>query len=127
MKGFISVGALGLLGLIMAVTNPNREAYNRFAAQEATNLIRSDLCQAPIEIPALLDQIVRSGCDALAARGQPQIQDYIAQNTEQQNFLFFSLYATTLPTHRIKTIGIFQQFYLYNVRKRSRTEEVLNE
>jgi len=101
----------------MAATNPNQAQYNRFAAQKTAAFIQNDLCEAPIDIPEILINFLRSGCSTWASRSQPSIADYIDQNTERQNFILFSLYTTKLPTHQLKAVGLFEQFYLYDVRR----------
>lgn len=121
MKALIGTGILVLLGVAMAATNPNQAQYNQFAAQKTAAFIQSDICEAPIDIPDVLKSFLRGGCSAWANSSQSSIANYIDQNTERRNFLLFSLYTTTLPTHQIKAVGIFEQFYLYNVSRLSRT------
>jgi len=121
MKALIGTGILVLLGAAMAATNPNQAQYNQFAAQKTATFIQNDICEAPIDIPDILRSFLRGGCSAWASSSQSGITNYIDQNTERQNFILFSHYTTKLPTHRLKAVGIFEQFYLYDVRRRSGT------
>ena len=117
MKALIGTGILVLLGVAMAATNPNQVQYNQFAAQKAATFIQNDICEAPIDIPDIVRSFLRGGCTAWASNSQSSIANYIDQNTDRQNFILFSLYTTKLPTHQLKAVGIFEQFYLYSVRR----------
>lgn len=111
------LGGVGLavLGVAMAVTNPNQAAYDRFASQTMTDYLAKEVCQSPEEVPEIFGNLLRQGCISLAKSSQPEIQQFISDNTQRQNLIFLSLYTTNLLAYRVKTIGIWRNFYIYDV------------
>jgi len=109
------LGGVALAGLLaaMAITNPSQAAYNEFATRTLSSYLQREVCAAPKDIPELLDTLVSSGCSWLVASQQAKIEQYLAANTQRQNLIFLSLYTTDLPTHRIKTVGILQKFFIF--------------
>jgi hypothetical protein len=103
------------IGVILAITNPDQADYNEFATQAATEFLIRDLChRAPQEMPELLGNLLTEGCTTLAQGGHSEIKRFIANNTQQQNFVFFSFYTTDMPIYQLRTIGIFRNFYIFN-------------
>lgn len=110
---------LAVLGVVMAVTNPNQAAYNRFAAQTLTDYLAKDVCQSPLDVPEILGDLLQGGCVSLAKSRQPDIQQFISNNTQRQNLIVLSLYTTNLLVYQVKTIGILQKFFIYDVTQGS--------
>jgi hypothetical protein len=116
---------LGLAGL-MALTNPSQEAYDEFAVQRLSEVLKSEGCQ---KLPFGLTK----QCPTWINDNQAEIKEFVAQNTQRQNFIFFSFYTTdlsvqsilpslpflpTLPSYHFETIGAFQNFYVYQAKVR---------
>lgn len=109
------LGGAALAGLLaaMAIANPSQAAYNEFATRTLSSYLRKEICGAQKNVPDLLDTLLSSGCRWLVESQQPGIKQYLAANTQRQNLIFLSLYTTDLPSHRIKTVGILQKFFIY--------------
>lgn len=119
MKGLKVVASIGTvvvvgLGVAMAIANPSPEAYKDYAAKQVTQYLNDVGCE---KVP-----IAKNQCLSLVESAQPQIAEMINQNTERQNFLFFSIYKTEfalplLPTYQFETVGALQNFYIYKQDK----------
>jgi hypothetical protein len=100
-------------GGALAATNPEQPAYEHYATQQLSAYLMDDICA---NAPNVSD--LRQHCRSLIQDNQPQISQFVAQNTHRQNFVFFSLYTTDLsvgsfmPDYQVATIGIFQRFYI---------------
>lgn len=115
----LGVGAgIILLGsaVLMAIGNPGKPDYESYAVETLSLYLKKEVCpQAPVEFGGF----VQSYCKTLVDAGQPQIKQIISQTSNQQNFLLFSIYETTLslpaplPTYEFQTIGVMRQFYTY--------------
>ncbi|MGI0490109.1 DUF4359 domain-containing protein [Pantanalinema rosaneae CENA516] len=122
-KNVILTGGMALLGLagIMVATNPTDTQYERFATQELSTYLEENICGGT-PLPFGLG----SQCAFLLRSNQPQIQRVIAKSTYQQNFLFFSLYTTTLsldealPMYHIETVGVLQNFHTFKIQEKSK-------
>lgn len=117
---YIGVVAIAGLGVVMATTNPSQANYEKFAVQQLTEYLKKDVCQ---KVPKAFGNFLQRNCSILVDSSRPQMQQIIAQTTEKQNFLFFSIYRTDLsinpfiPTYHFETVGIFQNFYIYAAEK----------
>ena len=49
--------------------------------------------------------------------GRGQVPRLIQETTQRRNYLFFSIYETDLFLYQFETIGIFNDFYILDVRK----------
>jgi Domain of unknown function (DUF4359) len=116
----LGLGSVGL-GLALAMTNPAPEAFAEFALQH----LREAGCQ---QIPFGL----ASQCPRFVDDNKAQIQRIMADNTERQDFILFSIYQThlstrslvpdfplmpMLPTFHFQTVGILGNFYLVEAKK----------
>lgn len=119
----VGLGVLGL-GVAMAVTNPGPNRYNEFAAQRLAEYLKTNACP---QAPAVLGGILAAQCVTLVDNNRPQLQQFIAANTQRQNFLLFSLYKTNLsldglesiiPSYYFESVGLFQNFVTYKAERR---------
>lgn len=103
----------------MAITNPSREAYKSYAADKMQAYLKTEVC--PSEVPEMLISACKSAIDI----GEKPMQKLIEQSTERHNYLLFSIYETNLslggnlpiptnlPSYEFRTLGIFQNFWIY--------------
>ena len=117
-----AIGGVAVLGLgaAMAVTNPDRDAYEEYAVEKLTTYLKDDACP---QAPKVFGDLLQRQCKTLVDTGRPQIQQIISKTTQQQNFIFFSIYRTNLeigpilPVYHFETVGVFQKFYIYQAQK----------
>jgi hypothetical protein len=123
MKGFTQfaiVGGVALvaLGGVLAATNPNQESYEAFATQQLTIYLEKNLCEQSAQEMGL-----GSTCRSLLQSNQGKIAEFVADNTQRQNFIFFSLYTTDLsltsflPSYHFETAGFLHQFHVYQAKR----------
>ncbi|HEY9705793.1 MAG TPA: DUF4359 domain-containing protein [Allocoleopsis sp.] len=113
---------LGVIGIGLAITNPSKNDYENYATEKITVYLKDKGCGQLT--PQL--KFLASSCHNLIENAKPRIKDIIAQNTQQQNYLFFSIYKTnfsfpdisSLPSYNFETLGIVQNFYLYQSEKK---------
>lgn len=115
----LSGAVLAMLGVVTAMTNPNQAAYDQFAAQTMTDYLAKDVCQSPLDVPEIFGNLLQGGCVSLARSSQSEIQQLISNNTQRQNFIFLSLYTTNLLVYQVKTIGVLQKFFIYDIAQYS--------
>lgn len=113
---YVGVATLAVLGVVMATTNPSQRKYEDFAIQKLTEYLKTDVCT---KAPKAFENFLQRNCSVLVDSSRPQMQQIIAQTTQQQNFIFFSIYRTDLfinpliPSYHFATVGAFQNFYIY--------------
>lgn len=121
MRGLLYVIGASLLGIGVAtvVTNPGQAPYETYATQQLSTYLQQEVCPNTVIIDNLCRSAVRDN--------QSQIRQFIATNTERQNYLFWSIYKTdlapgellppaigsSLPAYHFETIGIFSSFHTY--------------
>ncbi|MBD2462754.1 DUF4359 domain-containing protein [Oscillatoria sp. FACHB-1407] len=129
MKGVKVVGYLfgvviAALGVTLALTNPNRDAYEEFATAQLTQYLKDNACT---QAPDVFGDVLQEQCGELLDNNQREVREFISRNTERQNFGVLSIYTTDLaiaelgpllPSYHFETVGIFQQFYIYQATKR---------
>lgn len=117
------------LGVAMAVTNPDQENYNQYAARLLSQQLQEKEC-------VKLDDSFRDLCKLLERKeGQTLLRRLVAENSQRQNFLLGSIYKTNLSTrdvvpsflndllslptvtYRAETIGLFGQFQTYRIEQ----------
>lgn len=104
------------LGTAMTVTNPRREAYQNYAAQKMSVYLKNEVCTD-------LSNFLQGQCNQLVNRGQDPMKKMIAQSTQRHNYILFSIYETELslitglPSYQFKTLGIFQNFWIYETQE----------
>lgn len=119
------VGAAGLaiLGAAMAVTNPQEAKYEEYAVKRLTEYLKTDVCKKTPGF-GLLGKLGDFDCDRLVDSANPQIREIIANTTERQNYLIFSVYRTEikidslLPGYKFETVGAFDNFYTYTAEEK---------
>ena len=110
----LGIASLSSLAAVMAVMNPTQGAYEAYATQKVVAILDRNVCT---EAPKAFN--LRRDCKSLLTNNRSQIKQFIANHTEHQNFIFFSVYktdveiATFLPSYRVETVGAFQRFHLY--------------
>jgi hypothetical protein len=115
-KVCLGVGLFSAIGVgtAMAVMNPSQSAYEAYATQKVVKLLDQNVCA---EAPRAFN--LKQDCKALLVSNRSSIQEFIANNTQRQDFLFFSLYTTDvsvasfLPDYRVEAVGAFRQFHIY--------------
>ncbi|MCS6815250.1 MAG: DUF4359 domain-containing protein [Cyanobacteria bacterium] len=124
--------AIGLIlagvGAIMALTNPDQSSYERYATQRLTAYLQDNVCTPQLK---LLGASLQQDCRRLLMENQADIQQLIARGTQRQNFILFSHYTTNLsvntifplvpadlvPSYRVETIGVLQNFYIFKTEQ----------
>lgn len=115
-KAFIGIVGLGALAVVLMATNPGQERYNTFAADTLQNEVRSSFCQAKEldswlgDLGKALGDICETAIEQGTLIGQDDLEDFIEDNTQRQNFGIFSLYTTKVPAVQVKTLGIINKF-----------------
>lgn len=118
--GVLGVGLAGL-GTVMAILNPEEAAFEEFAVRK----LKTDGCK---EVPS----IVREQCPGFVETNKAEVKKLITQNSDRQNYFFFSVYSTNLsarslfpgvpffiklPSFQLETVGMFGKFYIYDAEK----------
>lgn len=117
---YLGAAALVGLGVAMATTNPSRPAYEEYAVQRLTAYLKTDVCP---KVPKLVENLLHRDCTVLVDSNRPKIQQIVSENTQRQNFIFFSIYRTDLavnsfiPFYHFETVGVFKKFYTYTAEK----------
>jgi len=117
---YVGAAALAGLGVAMALTNPSQRNYEEFAVQKLTEYLKKDVCT---KAPKVFDDFLQRNCSVLVDSSRPKMQQIIAETTQKQNFIFFSVYRTELfinpviPSYHFETIGAFQNFYVYSAKR----------
>ncbi|MEM9484367.1 MAG: DUF4359 domain-containing protein [Cyanobacteria bacterium P01_F01_bin.116] len=115
-KTFLGIAGLGALAAVLIVTNPTQDRYNTFAADTLRNEVRSSFCQAQEldNILGSLGKALGNICEAALEEGsligEDDLNNFIEDNTQRQNFWLFSLYTTEIPAVQVRTLGIFNRF-----------------
>lgn len=113
------IGILTLLGVggVMALTNPQQDAYEAYAIEQIANRAKDECNKAPAGFRGVLQE----PCRAAIAAAKPQIRLLLRTATTRQNFVLFSIYKSDLSEPalnfqaQVETIGIFNHFYTYKL------------
>ncbi|MFM7269963.1 MAG: DUF4359 domain-containing protein [Cyanobium sp.] len=92
-----AVAAAAGLGLVM--TNPGRDDFEPFAAEQLTKAAVEELCD-PSSLPAIARLLVRD-CPGLIRSQRPVLGKLALAATQRRNFLLFSLYRTDLGGQQV--------------------------
>ncbi|MEB3358062.1 MAG: DUF4359 domain-containing protein [Synechococcales bacterium] len=128
------VSAIAGIGVAMAVTNPGEEAYEAYAVAQLSEQLEARICE---KAPLFLEGI----CGSVLSDNQSWLRDLVQGGTVRRNYLFLSIYETNLeteaaldrvlpanlslsvdglPAYHVETVGVFRQFYTYEVRQVNR-------
>ena len=119
----ISLGGIILIGIgvAMTLTNPGRKTYENYASKQLNTYIKENVCQ---EISTKgLGELLQRNCQVAIDTIRPQIKRLVAQNTQRQNFILFSIYRTQLslpsplPSYHFETLGIWGELHVYQAEK----------
>jgi hypothetical protein len=116
----IGGAAMAVLGVAMALTNPSQDTYEAYAVEQLTTYLKEEAC---MQVPSVFGNVLQRQCKTFVDTGRPKIQQIIAQTTQRQNFIFFSIYRTNLaigpvlPVYHFETLGVFQNFYIYQAEQ----------
>jgi hypothetical protein len=101
---------LGIIAVVMGVTNPQSKAYNEYAylrlISDGDRLIckKYNYCSQWESLPPLVKNTVKN-----------RLEKIIDSATKRQNLIFFSFYTTEVPEiGTFRTIGIFGNFFTYS-------------
>ncbi len=110
----------GLTGLSMAITNPDHEAYEEYAIEKIVTYLKEDGCS---QLGNQLGAFLKNQCHTLVDIAKPKIKQIVVEETQRQNFLFFSIYETNLsigngfPGYHVVIIGVFNNFIIYEAEE----------
>jgi uncharacterized protein YceK len=102
-------------GGVMALTNPDRSAYEHYAVDRIGDLAQAECDRAP----AGLGVLIQETCLAAIAAYKPQLRPILATTTSRQNWILFSIYRSDISIPavnfqtRVESIGIFDRFFVY--------------
>ncbi len=121
-KVVTAIGGVALvgLGLVMALTNPGKDEYEQYAVEQLTTYLKDEAC---MDAPSVFGNFLQRQCKSLVDTGRPQIEQIIAEKTQRQNLILFSIYRTNLevgpflPAYHFETLGVFQKFYIYQAEQ----------
>jgi hypothetical protein len=114
---FVTVSSF--CGLLIA-SNPTAEEYEEFAIKEISTYLNQEGCGKLPSAQASLQGPCQSLLKIFLDVSKIELKQIISQGTEQNNFLLFTIYRTTLalpaplPTYEVSTVGIFKNFYIYH-------------
>mgnify|MGYP002776989692 FL=1 len=117
---FAAIATLAGLGIAMTITNPSQSDYEEYAIAQLTAYLKDNTCTQTLKDE---DSLLQHSCTLLVNIGRPQLEKLIADNTNQRNFIFLSIYRTELsispllPAYRFETVAALQKFYTYQVEK----------
>lgn len=125
LRGLAYILGASLLGIGVAtfVTNPAQASYETYATRRLTAHLSENVCTKA--------GILADVCRSALSDNQSQIKQFISNNTDRQNFLFWSVYKTDLaagdllpsalrdavPAYHFETVGIFSSFYTYEAER----------
>jgi hypothetical protein len=109
---WLGCGVVCGLSITLAANNPRQDDYTDFATQTVSQFLIRDLCRANDRTPKPLDTMIKDGCQVFMQQGTTEIRAFVANNTERQNFILFSLYTTEFPIRPLRVLGIFNRFFL---------------
>lgn len=104
---------------ILVITNPNQQEYQSYASQQLKEFLKQDGCH---KISDQVEDRLNSPCKILVDTISPQLKKIIHDNTEQRNFLIFSIYDTQFPAtpftaeSSFTTLGVLDRFFLYQTK-----------
>lgn len=95
---------------VMAVTNPNKDRYTDYAAEELVRTGKTTFCS---NLPNVNRQQCEFAISVLISGGEVPIKKFIRTATKQQNFILFSIYEMDIPNRKLTTIAAFGNFVMF--------------
>lgn len=109
-------GLLLTSSLILLVTNPSSQKYEKFATEELVIYAKDNICSPNSNN---LEEAIKSQvCNLMIDTGRSQIPRLIRETTNRRNYVLFSVYETDLFLYKFETLGVFNNFYIIDVSKR---------
>ena len=102
--------------LILFVTNPSSQKYEKFATEQLVLYAKENICSQ--DSNSLEEAIKSQVCNLMIDTGRIQMPGLIRETTQRKNYLFFSVYETDLLLYEFEILGIFNKFYIIDVYKR---------
>lgn len=105
------------LGMVMVLSNPRSQDYERYATETLSHYLKDEVC---MQVAQTLGGALSSYCKTMVDSSRPQIQVLIQNSTVRHNYLLFSIYTTKLslsspiPSYQFETIGALQQWYTFD-------------
>lgn len=115
--GLFGIFVLGGLSGVMALTNPERAAYEEYAVQQLESQAMEQCEMAKVG----LSSILQGPCRAAIESVKPQLLPLVSASTNRQNLILFSLYRSDISvpyvklTLKVESIGMFNRFYTYKI------------
>ncbi len=119
--------------IALAMTNPEQPEYDTYATQQLTAYLQENVCP---DLPSFLGNSLETQCNQAIVDNQSQLRQLITSNTERQDFTVLSHYTTDLrpqdllpaelqpflpsgviPAYRVKTVGAFTRFWIYDAAR----------
>jgi hypothetical protein len=117
----VGTASVTVLGAIMAKTNPNQDAYEKYAVQKLTTYLKTDVCK---KTPSFLEKLIKVNCEQMLESATPHIKELITTTTNRQDYIIFSIYRTEIkldswiPGYKFETVAALDQFYTYNAEEK---------
>lgn len=111
----LSSGLILVSSLILILTNPSSKKYEEFATEQLVVYAKENVCSPKSDN---LEEAIKSQvCNLMVDTGRSQVPRLIQETTQRKNYLLFSVYETDLFVYQFETIGVFNNFYIVDVRK----------
>jgi Domain of unknown function (DUF4359) len=115
----VILGMLATCGVagLMALTNPERGAYEEYAVEQLGNQAREKCDSAPGGLGVLFQGTCRVAIDNF----KPQLRTLVSASSNRQNLILFSIYRSDLSIPvvnvgiKVESIGIFNRFFTYKM------------
>ena len=114
--------AIAFVAGAMVVTNPKQDSYEEFASQQLVEYLQDNVCD---QAQQAFGNILQQSCQSFVQDSKPQLQGIIAQRTERQDYILFSVYTTNLsiaaflPSYEFETLGVLQNFHILRAEEKS--------
>lgn len=114
--------AIATIAGAMVATNPKSSSYEDFASQQLVEYLQENVCDKANQN---FGNILQQSCDNFLQDARPQLENLIAQRTERQDYILFSIYRTNLsvaaflPAYEFETLGVFSHFHILKAEERS--------
>ena len=102
----------------LVATNPDPEAYELYAREQAEIFVNEEVCD---ELPEGLGDLLSGQCPELIQALEPTVEALIRDRTKRLNLGVASIYRTSfgfqelpmLPRYEVETVGILGRFITY--------------